>query len=98
MVIDHGPHGKSLYLGAHAARVEGYAEKEGRELIDRLMDFASQPKYIYAHVWQPHDLILWHNRAVLHRATLFDSANQRRLMVRTTIAGTAPTVAASNRI
>ena len=98
MVIDHGPHGKSLYLGAHAARVEGYAEEEGRELIDTLMDFANQPKYIYSHAWQPHDLILWHNRAVLHRATPFDSANQRRLMVRTTIAGKAPTVAASDSI
>ncbi|MEM8975816.1 MAG: TauD/TfdA family dioxygenase, partial [Pseudomonadota bacterium] len=42
--------------------------------------------------WQPHDLILWHNRAVLHRATPFDSANQRRYMVRTTIAGKAPTM------
>ena len=65
MVIDHGGHGKSLYLGAHAASVEGYSETEGRILIDRLMEFATQPKYIYSHTWQPHDLILWHNRAVL---------------------------------
>lgn len=93
MVIDHGGHGKSLYLGAHAASVEGYSEADGRALIDALMAFATQPKYIYSHTWRPHDLILWHNRAVLHRATPFDSAHERRHMVRTTIAGKAPTIA-----
>ncbi len=92
MVIDHGGHGRSLYLGAHAASVEGYSEQDGRDLIHSLMQFATQPRYIYSHAWQPHDLILWHNRAVLHRATPFDSANQRRYMVRTTIAGKAPTM------
>src|SRR3546814_20815640 len=35
MVIDHGPEfGPSLYLGSHAARIEGMSEAEGRALID----------------------------------------------------------------
>jgi alpha-ketoglutarate-dependent 2,4-dichlorophenoxyacetate dioxygenase len=94
MVLDHGPHGRSLYLGAHCASVEGMGEAEGRALIDRLMDFATDRRFVYSHPWKPHDMILWDNRAVLHRATPFASTAERRLMVRTTIAGDAPTVAA----
>lgn len=95
MVIDHGPAlGKSLYLGAHAARVEGMSEDEGRALIDDLMEFATQDCFIYTHRWRPHDLLLWDNRAVIHRATPFEGATERRLMVRTTIAGAGSTLSA----
>jgi alpha-ketoglutarate-dependent 2,4-dichlorophenoxyacetate dioxygenase len=69
------------------------SEGEGRALIDELMTFATQPQFIYSHPWSGHDMVLWDNRAVLHRATPFSSTNEKRLMVRTTIAGDAPTVA-----
>ena len=90
-----GAHGPALYLGAHARMVEGMAEAEGRALIDRLMAFATQPRFVYSHRWAPHDLVLWDNRAVLHRATPFRSAAERRHMVRTTIAGDEPRLAAA---
>lgn len=92
MVLDHGEHGRSLYLGAHAASVEGMDEAEGRALIDRLMGFAMQERFVYSHPWRAHDMILWDNRAVLHRATPFASTAEKRLMVRTTIAGDKPTI------
>lgn len=96
MVLDHGPGlGRSLYLGAHAARVEGMEEAEGRALIDELMAFATQDRFVYAHRWRPHDLVLWNNRAVLHRATPFKGSAEARHMVRTTIAGDGPTIAAA---
>ena len=93
MVLDQGPHGKSLYLGAHVARIEGYDADASRALIDEIMDFAQQDDFIYSHIWRPHDLVLWHNRAVLHRATPYDTVSERRLMVRTTIAGKSSTLA-----
>lgn len=93
MVLDHGPFGRSLYLGSHAAAIEGMEAAKGRALIERLLAFASQPHFIYTHRWAPHDLVLWDNRAVIHRATPFRSGYERRHMVRTTIAGDAPTVA-----
>ena len=95
MVLDHGAHGKSLYVGAHCASVEGLSEAEGRELIDELMAFADQPQFIYSHPWRQHDLVLWDNRSVLHRATPYDSANEKRFMVRSTIAGDGPTLGAA---
>jgi alpha-ketoglutarate-dependent 2,4-dichlorophenoxyacetate dioxygenase len=94
MVLEENPHGPALYLGAHAARIEGMGEAEGRALIDRLMAFATEERFVYTHRWSPHDLVLWDNRAVMHRATPFHSGAERRHMVRTTIAGDAPTLAA----
>jgi len=92
MVLDHGAHGKSLYIGAHVAAIEGMAEADSRELIDELTDFATQEQFIYSHGWRPHDLVLWDNRATLHRGTAYDRTAHRRTMVRTTIAGTVSTL------
>ncbi len=87
------PQGEALYLGAHARTIEGMEEEEARALIEEAMAFATQPRFVHAHRWQPHDIVLWDNRAVLHRATPFRSTEQRRHMVRTTIAGDGPLLA-----
>ncbi|MDJ0389071.1 TauD/TfdA family dioxygenase [Roseomonas sp. E05] len=94
-VVLDGPQGEALYLGAHARGIEGMDETEGRALIEEAMAFATQPRFVYAHRWSRHDLVLWDNRAVLHRATPFASSAERRHMVRTTIAGEAPRSAAA---
>ncbi len=93
LVVEENAHGPALYLGAHARSIEGMDETQSRQLIDRLMALATQPAFTYAHRWQPHDLVVWDNRAVLHRATPFATTTERRHMVRTCVAGTAPTLA-----
>lgn len=95
LVLEENPHGPALYLGAHARSIEGMSEVESRALIDRLMELATQPGFTYTHKWRPHDLVMWDNRAVLHRATPFATTTERRHMVRTCVAGTAPTLAAA---
>ena len=95
-VVLDSPYGKALYLGAHAQYIEGMDEAESRALIDRLMAFGTQDRFIYRHAWSPHDLVLWDNRAVLHRATPFATSNERRHMVRTTVAGHEPTIASQS--
>jgi alpha-ketoglutarate-dependent 2,4-dichlorophenoxyacetate dioxygenase len=92
-VVLDSPHGEALYLGAHARTIEEMEEAEARALIDEAMAFATQPRFVLAHRWQPHDIVLWDNRAVLHRATPFRSTEQRRHMVRSTIAGDRPLLA-----
>ena len=92
-VVVDSRYGKALYLGAHAHYIEGMDEAESRALIDRLIAFGTQDRFVFRHVWSPQDLVLWDNRAVLHRATPFATSNERRHMVRTTIAGHAPTIA-----
>ena len=84
MVATENPYGPALYLGAHARSVEGLEEAEGRAWIERLMDFASSPGFVHAHRWRQGDVVVWDNRAVMHRATPFASTTERRHMVRTT--------------
>lgn len=95
VVLEENPYGPALYLGAHARSINGMGEAESRALIDRLMAHATEDRFIYSHRWSPHDLLIWDNRAVLHRATPFASTTERRHMVRTTVAGQGPTIAAA---
>ena len=84
---------KALFIGAHAFRIEGMPDEEAQALLEELVAFATRPECVYAHPWREHDLIVWDNRCLLHRATPFDATRHRRLMQRTTVAGDAPTVA-----
>ncbi|WP_428485082.1 TauD/TfdA dioxygenase family protein [Rhodopila sp.] len=84
-VVAENPYGPALYLGAHARSIDGIPEAEGRVLIDGLNDFAGSGDFVYRHHWTAGDLVLWDNRAVMHRATPFASGAERRHMVRTTV-------------
>jgi alpha-ketoglutarate-dependent 2,4-dichlorophenoxyacetate dioxygenase len=95
VVLEENPYGPALYLGAHARSIDGMGEAESRKLIESLMAHATEDRFIYSHRWSPHDLLIWDNRAVLHRATPFASTTERRHMVRTTVAGQGPTIAAA---
>ncbi|HJM92546.1 MAG: TauD/TfdA family dioxygenase [Alphaproteobacteria bacterium] len=82
---------KALVLGSHIGAIVGMADDEAMALIDELTEIATQDTFTYRHVWRPNDVVMWDNRAVLHRGRPYDEANERRLMVRTTLAGDGPT-------
>ncbi len=84
---------KAVYAGAHASHVIGWPREEGRAFIQWLNEFSTQPRFRYSHAWRAGDLVIWDNRAVLHRATAYDSTRHKRLMQRTTIGDSGPTVA-----
>ena len=92
MVLTSKRYGKSLYLGAHCSKIDGMGKKESAELLLELNTYFDNKSFIYSHVWKPYDLIMWDNRAVLHRATPIIGEIQKRLMVRTTIAGKSSTL------
>jgi alpha-ketoglutarate-dependent 2,4-dichlorophenoxyacetate dioxygenase len=77
---------KSLYLASHASHIVGLPVEEGRALLARLTDFATQPKFVYVHHWQLHDLLVWDNRCTMHRGRPYDEIRYRRDMRRTTVA------------
>jgi alpha-ketoglutarate-dependent 2,4-dichlorophenoxyacetate dioxygenase len=83
---------KALYVGSHASHVVGMPVAEGRALLLELQALATRPEFVYRHAWRPRDLVMWDNRAVLHRGRPWDAAKHRRLMHRTTVAGDGPTV------
>lgn len=80
---------KSLMLGCTASHVDGADTDEGRMLLRELMEWATQPRYVYRHQWQVGDLLIWDNTGVMHRVTPYDPESGR-LMTRTTIAGEEP--------
>jgi len=87
-------HAKSLYVSSiYNDAVEGLEDGPARRLIEELSAFAEQPKYMYRHEWEPHDVLMWDNRCTVHAVTPHDP-NERRVMHRTTIVGREPVMAA----
>ena len=85
---------KSLYISSiYNDFVEGLDAEAARVLIEELSEFAAQPQFMYRHVWEPHDVLMWDNRCTVHAVTPHDP-EERRVMHRTTIVGNEPVVAA----
>ena len=89
------PYGrKALYVGGHCIGIEGMDSDEGRELVERLYDHATQERFVYRHHWCPHDLVIWDNRCTMHAATPLLTNDHRRDMRRTTINESGPETSA----
>jgi taurine dioxygenase len=80
----------SIFLGDHAESIEGMDYDEGRALIEELNAAATPDQLVYRHHWTPGQCVVWDNRSLLHRATGYDTANQKRVMRRCTILGDRP--------
>ena len=88
MVWKNPVNGRSaLYLASHAYAVEGMEATAGKKLIDELMDLATAPGTSYVHEWKSGDVVMWDNRATMHRGRPWP-AHEARFMVRTTISAT----------
>lgn len=75
---------KTLYLASHASHIRGMPLEEGRALLQELMAFATQPRFVYRHKWTRGDIVAWDNRCLMHRATPFEDLAYPRDMRRTT--------------
>ena len=75
---------RSLYIASHASRIIDWPVPEGRLLLRDLMEHATQPGFVYRHSWRVGDLVIWDNRATMHRARSFDDATYRRELRRVT--------------
>lgn len=76
---------KALYIASHAGRILGWPDDKGRALIDELIAHATQPQFVHEHEWREGDLIVWDNRATMHRATPFDEMTVVRDLRRVTV-------------
>jgi len=61
--------------------------EESEPLLNAVFDHSEKCDFVYEHVWREGDLLLWDNRCSSHARTDFP-ANERRLMLRTTVKGT----------
>lgn len=78
---------KAIYINRLMTEsVVGMADAEAKPLLDAVYDHSEKPEFVYEHVWQVGDLILWDNRCSMHGRTDF-AETERRLMLRTTVKG-----------
>lgn len=70
---------EALYIASHAFAIEGMDAEEGTKLIDDLIAWVTQPHYTYSHQWQVGDVLIWDQRAVLHRGTAWNYKEPRVL-------------------
>jgi alpha-ketoglutarate-dependent 2,4-dichlorophenoxyacetate dioxygenase len=75
---------RSLYLASHASRILDWPVPDGRLLLRDLMEHATQPEFTYTHSWQVGDLVIWDNRATMHRGLAYDDTKYRRELRRVT--------------
>jgi alpha-ketoglutarate-dependent 2,4-dichlorophenoxyacetate dioxygenase len=78
---------RALYIASHAYAIEGVENRAAQELIAELTDAATAPGSSYTHTWRQGDVVMWDNRATLHRGRPWP-AHEARLMVRTTVSAT----------
>lgn len=79
---------KALYMASHTYAIEGMERKAARELLAELMEAATAAGESYLHSWRKGDVVMWDNRATMHRGRPWP-AWEPRYMVRSTISATA---------
>ncbi len=82
---------KSLFLASHAGTIVGWPMAEARIFLRDLIEYATQPQFVYVHQWQLHDLVMWDNRQTMHRVRRFNETEDIRDVRRTTISSDGPT-------
>ena len=67
------------------------SREQGRALLRELIEFATQPRYVFNVTYRPGDMVIWDNLCSMHRGGDFEDLKYRRDMRRTTIReGDAP--------
>ena len=80
LVRTHAGSGRKLLFVSSAIReVIGLSLPEGRQLIQELLEHATQREFVFTHTWHPGDVVMWDNRAVLHRGKRFDMSERREM-------------------
>ena len=70
--------------------IVGMPNPQGLKLIDELVEFVTQDRFVYRHKWQVGDVLVWDNRCTLHTGTLYDDKKYDRLMHRLWAKGDKP--------
>lgn len=81
---------KALLVGSYAARIIGWPIEKGQGLLQELLDWVTQPQFVYRHNWCVNDLLVYDNRCCVHRGRPWDRSACKRVLHRTTLAGDGP--------
>lgn len=67
---------------AHSVGFDGMDADAGRQLVADLWDHAVQDRFVYRHDWRPDDLVIWDERATMHRGAGDSRPEDRRVLLR----------------
>ena len=82
---------KALYLNPNRLdRIVGLERAESDALLDELADEARKPRHHFGHVWSRGDIVVWDNRATMHRVVIDYPVGEERIMHRVLIEGDRP--------
>jgi len=82
---------KALYLNPNRLdRIVGLEREESDALLDELADEARKPQHHHGHVWTAGDIVVWDNRATMHRVVIDYPVGEKRIMQRVLIEGDRP--------
>lgn len=70
---------EALYIASHAYGVDDLALDESQALIDEVTAFATRPEAVYTHEWRLGDVLVWDERATLHRGKPWPYHEERTL-------------------
>lgn len=82
---------KALYFHpVKAENIEGMDAAESQALLADLLERAVRPEFIYRHKWCKGDMLIWDNRAAMHRASFDYDPHEHRLLYRVLVRGELP--------
>jgi taurine dioxygenase len=86
-VVNHPVTGRSILFvnPMHTHGFEGMGRQEAWQLIEELAAHATQERFTYYHSWRVGDLLMWDERATMHRGAGDSDPNERRVMLRTIV-------------
>jgi len=70
---------KVLWCDSKVCAIEGMPVPEGRALAHELVEHIGQREHVYSHKWQPGDLVMYDNRATVHRGRRFIHSERREM-------------------
>ena len=82
---------KNLFIGSHAKAIEGWSDAASRTLLEGLVEETVGDAHVYAHRWQPGEVVFWDNRCLIHRGEGYDADKYRRYMRQTRTRGDGST-------
>jgi taurine dioxygenase len=69
----------------HTHGFSGMAREEAWKLIEELAEHATQDRFVYYHRWRVGDVLMWDERATMHRGAGDYQPEEHRVMLRTIV-------------
>jgi len=93
LIRRHPADGRKAIWGLAVSPVKeivGMPVDESIQLVEELIEFSTQDRFVYRHKWQAGDILVWDNRCTLHTGTKFDFDKYIRHVHRTWVRGEVP--------